>query len=497
MGNCLFGIKCRPLSYLTTPMSTYPDLQLYIDGEWRKTARDLSVLNPATEEEIGRLPHAEAADLDDALEAAARGFETWRRVPPVDRASVLLKASAIMRERQEEIATAITAEHGKPLTQARLEVIRGCEFFEWDAGEATRTYGRVIPSAPGVRYIVHHQPIGTVAAFSPWNFPMSQPCRKIAGAIAAGCSLIMKASEETPAGALHIARALHDAGLPPGVLNLVFGTPAEISEHLIRHDQVRLVAFTGSTAVGQHLTTLAAQHMTPVLMELGGHAPVIVCEDTDVETAAVSGAVRKMRNAGQVCTSPTRFFVHESIFEPYTETFVRRAAETVVGNGVGPDVEMGPLANDRRITALTELVEDALDKGAELKTGGSRLDGKGYFFQPTVLANVPETARVMHEEPFGPLAVINPVASLDDGIEQANSVPYGLAAYGFTNRADYVDRLIEGLEAGNVSINTLEASLPETPFGGVKSSGYGREGGTEGLHNYMIVKNVSHSLSIV
>jgi len=478
-------------------MSTYPDLHLFINGEWRKTARDLPVLNPATEEEIGRLPHAEKSDLDDALDAADKGFARWRQVAPVERANVLYRAAALMRERQEEIATAITAEHGKPISQARLEVIRGCEFFEWDAGEATRTYGRVIPSARGVRYIVHHEPIGTVAAFSPWNFPMSQPCRKVAGAIAAGCSIILKASEETPAGALHIARALHDAGLPPGVLNLVFGTPADISDHLIRQDQVRLVAFTGSTAVGRHLTILAAQHMTPVLMELGGHAPVIVCEDTDVEAAAITGAVRKMRNAGQVCTSPTRFFVHESIFEEYTKIFVRRAAKTVVGNGFDPGIEMGPLANDRRIAALSDLVEDALEHGAELKTGGSKVGGKGYFFQPTVLANVPDSARVMQEEPFGPLAMINPVSSLEEAIEKANSVPFGLAAYGFTNRADYVDRMIEDIEAGNVSINTLEASLPETPFGGVKSSGYGREGGTEGLHNYMITKNVSHSLSIV
>ncbi len=478
-------------------MNNYPDLYLYIHGEWRKTAHDLPVLNPATEEEIGRLPCAEISDLDDALESAARGFEVWRRVAPRERASVILKAAALLRERQDEIATAITAEHGKPLDQARLEVIRGCEFLEWDAGEATRTYGRVIPSAPGIRYIVHHQPIGIVAGFSPWNFPMSQPCRKIAGAIAAGCSIILKAAEETPAGALHIARAFHDAGLPPGVLNLVFGKPAEISDHLIKQDQVRLVAFTGSTEVGKHLTTLAAQSMTPVLMELGGHAPVIVCEDTNVEAAAMTGAIRKMRNAGQVCTSPTRFFVHESIFEEYTETFVRRAAETIVGNGVNAGVEMGPLANNRRIEALTDLVEDARAQGAEIKTGGSGMDGKGYFFQPTVLTNVPDTARVMQEEPFGPLAIINPVSSLAEAIEKANSVPFGLAAYGFSNRADYVDRMVDGIEAGNVSINTLEASLPETPFGGVKSSGNGREGGTEGLHNYMITKNISHSMSIV
>jgi len=478
-------------------MSTYPDLQLYINGAWRKAAGDIPVVNPATEEEIGRVPHATISDLDDALEAAQAGFRTWRQAAPVERANVLRKAAALMRERQEEIATSITAEHGKPIGQARLEVIRGCEFLEWDAGEATRTYGRVIPSAQGVRYVVQYEPIGVVAAFSPWNFPMSQPCRKIAGAIASGCSIILKAAEETPAGAVHIAKAFHDAGLPPGVLNLVFGIPAEISDHLIRQEAVRLVALTGSTAVGKHLTTLAAQHMTPVLMELGGHAPVIVCEDTDVEAAALSGAIRKMRNAGQVCTSPTRFFVHERIFEPFTDAFVRRAAETVVGEGHEPNVEMGPLANDRRIEALTDLVNNAIECGAELKTGGSKMAGRGYFFEPTVLANVPDTARVMQEEPFGPLAIVNPVASLDEAIEKANSVPFGLAAYGFTNRADYADRICAGLEAGNVSINTLEASLPETPFGGVKQSGYGREGGTEGLHNYMIIKNVSHSLSIV
>ncbi|MCI5112301.1 MAG: NAD-dependent succinate-semialdehyde dehydrogenase [Marivita sp.] len=478
-------------------MTSYPDLKLYIAGEWRDTREHLPVVNPATEVEIGRLPHAETSDLDDALSAAEVGFRIWRATAPRDRADVMLKAAAILRDRQEEIARAITAEHGKPLTQARLEVIRGCEFIEWDAGEAVRTYGRVIPSAQGVRYVVHHQPIGVVLGLSPWNFPMSQPCRKVAGALATGCSIILKAAEETPAGALHIARAFHDAGLPPGVLNLVFGTPAMISDHLIRQDPVRLVAFTGSTAVGRHLTTLASENMTRVLMELGGHAPVIVCEDTDVERAAISSAVRKYRNAGQVCTSPTRFFVHDSIFEHYADTFVKRAAATVVGNGTDAGVEMGPLANERRVPALAALVEDAREKGAEVRTGGARIGNKGYFFEPTVLVNVPDDARVMQEEPFGPLAVINPVSSLDEAIAKANSTPFGLAAYGFTNRADYIDRMTDEIEAGNVSFNTLEASLPETPFGGVKSSGYGREGGIEGLDNYMIVKNISHSMQIV
>ncbi len=478
-------------------MSNYPDLRLYIGGEWRKTSDDMLVINPATEAEIGRLPCARTCDLDDALTAAQDGFRLWRRTAPRDRADIMLKASKILRDRQEMIAQSITAEHGKPLPQARLEVIRGAEFIEWDAGEATRTYGRVIPSAPGVRYVVHHEPVGVVLGLSPWNFPMSQPCRKIAGALASGCSIILKAAEETPAGAMHIAEAFHDAGLPAGVLNLVFGEPAQISNHLIAQDPVRLVAFTGSTAVGRHLTTLASENMTRVLMELGGHAPVIVCEDTDVEKAALSSAVRKYRNAGQVCTSPTRFFVHESIFDQFIETFTKRAAATVVGNGLEAGVEMGPLANARRVPALATLVEDARDKGAEVLTGGGPMGDKGYFFAPTVLANVPDTANVMQEEPFGPLAVINPVASLEEAIAKANAVPFGLAAYGFTNRADYIDRMTDEVEAGNISFNTLEASLPETPFGGIKSSGYGREGGTEGLENYMNVKNVSHSIKVV
>ena len=475
----------------------YCDLKLFIGGKWRKTANDLSVVNPATEEELGRLPCAGQNDLDDALEAAENGFKIWSRTAPRDRADIIMRAAALMRDRQEEIAKAITAEHGKPLPQARMEVIRGAEFFEWDAGEAMRTYGRVIPAANGNKISVHHHPIGVVAAFSPWNFPMSQPARKIAGALASGCSIILKAAEETPAGAIHIAQAFQDAGLPPGVFNLVFGTPAEISEYLIPQNSVRLVAFTGSTSVGRHLTTLASQHMTSVLMELGGHAPVIVCEDTDVDKAAISGAERKMRNAGQVCTSPTRFFVDESIFDDYTDTFVKRAAKTVVGDGIVDGVEMGPLANDRRMPALIELVEDARDKGADVRTGGARHGNRGYFFQPTVLTNVPNEAQIMQKEPFGPIAVINPVSSLDEAIERANSVPYGLAGYAFTNRADHINRMIDEVEVGNLSINTLEASLPETPFGGVKSSGYGREGGSEGLENYITVKNVWHSSYIV
>lgn len=476
-------------------MTRYPDLQLYIGGTWRKTAQTLPVLNPADESVIGAVPIATQSDLDAALAAAADGFKVWSRTSPAKRAQVMLKAAAIMRERIEEIACSITLEHGKPIAQARLEVVRGCEFFEWDAAEGQRLYGRVIPSEPGIRYIVLHQPIGTVAAFSPWNFPMSQPSRKIGGALAAGCSIILKAAEETPTGALHIARAFHDAGLPAGVLNLVFGVPSEISEYLIPQDQIRMVAFTGSTAVGKRLTEMAARHMTPVLMELGGHAPVIVCDDVDPVAAAITSAVRKARNAGQVCTSPTRFYVQERHYEAFAKAFAEKARSVTVGDGFDPSTEMGPLANHRRVEALEMLVADARARGARVLAGGERLGKRGYFYPVTVLADLPDDARAMREEPFGPLALINPVSSLDDAIEKANSLPFGLAAYAFTHSARNVDRLIEGVEAGNLSINTLEASVPETPFGGVKESGHGREGGTEGLSHYTIVKNVSHSMA--
>lgn len=473
-------------------MSSYPEIQLYIAGKWHATAESQPILNPADENVLGEVPIAASSDLAAAVAAAADGFKIWSKTSPAQRADIILRAAALMRERTEEIAHAITLEHGKPLAQARLEVVRGCEFFEWDAAEGRRTYGRVIPSGPGIKYIVLQQPIGTVAAFSPWNFPMSQPSRKIAGALAAGCSIIMKASEETPAGAVHIARAFHDAGLPPGVLNLIFGMPSQISEYLIPQDKVRLVAFTGSTAVGKRLSELAARHMKPVLMELGGHAPVIVCEDVDPIAAAATSALRKFRNAGQVCTSPTRFFVQERLYERFTKAFAEKAKEVKVGNGLDPATEMGPLANHRRVEAMEALVADAKAKGGRVVAGGERLGNRGYFFAPTAIADVPDNARAMREEPFGPLALINPFGSLDEAIEQANALPFGLAAYAFTHSARTADRLAEGIEAGNFSINTLEASVAETPFGGVKDSGYGREGGIEGLSHYTIVKNVSH-----
>lgn len=477
-------------------MTTYPDLKLYIGGAWRKAAEEEHVLNPADESVIGAVPLASQADLDDALAAAAEGFKVWRNTSPRQRGDIILRATALMRERIDEIAYSMTLEHGKPLAQARLEVIRGCEFFEWDAAEGQRSYGRVIPSEPGIRYLVVHQPVGIVAAFSPWNFPMSQPSRKIAGALAAGCSIIIKAANETPAGVSHIAQAFHDAGLPPGVLNLIFGVPAKVSDYLIPRPETRLVAFTGSTAVGKHLSQLAARHMTPVLMELGGHAPVIVCDDVDPVAAAHLSATRKVRNAGQVCTSPTRFFVQEGIYEHFTKAFVEKARGVTIGNGLDAGTELGPVANARRVEALELLAADARARGARMLTGGERLGKRGFFFPPTVISELPDDALAMREEPFGPMALINPVRSVEEAIEKANAVPFGLAAYGFTHSAARAYQLAEGIEAGNVSINTLEASVAEVPFGGVKDSGYGREGGAEGLSQYLTVKTVSHRMTI-
>jgi succinate-semialdehyde dehydrogenase/glutarate-semialdehyde dehydrogenase len=469
---------------------TYPDIALYIDGHWRRAA-GAPIINPADESVLGAVPHATAADLDDALDAAARGFTVWRKTAPNARAQIILRAAALIRERAEDMAVAMTLEQGKPLDQARLEILRGCDIIEWDATEGMRMYGRVIPAGPGLQHTVHRLPIGPVAAFSPWNFPMSSPARKVAGALSSGCSIILKASEETPAGAVQLVRAFHDAGLPPGVLNLVFGDPAGISGHLVPHAAIRLITFTGSVPVGKHLAAMAGQHMKPAIMELGGHGPVIVCDDADPVATAIASVIAKSRNAGQVCVAPTRFFVHQSRYQAFTQTFAERAATLKIGNGLDRSTQLGPLANARRSAAMERLVADATSRGARVLAGGQRIGNRGYYYPLTVLAEVPDEALAMHEEPFGPLALINPVRDLDDAIARANALPFGLAGYAFTDSAANVKRLTDDVETGNLTINHFVASTAETPFGGVKDSGYGREGGTEGLACYTVTKNVS------
>lgn len=472
-------------------MPQYPELKLYIGGEW-KTAPGAPVINPADESVLGTVPHATRADLDNALAAAEHGFRVWSRTSPAKRADIILAATKLMRERVEEMAVAMTLEQGKPIAQSRLEILRGCEIIEWDAQEGRRVYGRVIPAEPGMRHTVLRQPIGVVAGFSPWNFPMSSPARKVGGALAAGCSIILKASEETPAGAVQLTQAFHDAGLPAGVLNLVFGKPSDISEYLIPQPAVRLVTFTGSVPVGKHLSAMAGAHMKPVIMELGGHSPVFVCDDIDPVAIGAASAIGKSRNAGQVCVSPTRFFVEDRIYDAFTSSFADKAASMKVGNGMDPATQIGPLANERRIAAMEMFVADAKERGARVVTGGARIGNRGYYYPLTVLADVPDDARAMREEPFGPLALVSRVRGLDEAIEKANSVPYGLAGYAFTNSARNADKLAESVEVGNLSINHFVASSAETPFGGVKDSGIGREGGVEGLHCYTVVKNVSH-----
>jgi succinate-semialdehyde dehydrogenase / glutarate-semialdehyde dehydrogenase len=470
----------------------YPEIELLIDGEWRGSAHTSPILNPSDEKVLGEIPHASIADLDQALAAAGRGFAQWRRVPPIQREQIMLDAARLLRARTEEIAHSIALDQGKPITQARAEVVVAAERIEWDASEGRRLYGRVVPGEPGMRHIVLREPVGVVAAFTPWNYPIASPTRKVAGALAAGCSIVLKGAEETPSGAMHLVRAFHDAGVPGGAVNLVFGNPAEISAHLIPKAGVRLITFTGSVPVGKHLASLAGQHMKPAIMELGGSSPVIVCEDVDPEAIAAQSVIGKSRNSGQVCVSPTRFFVQEDIFDPFVRAFAKAAQQVVLGDVLDPKTEMGPLANRRRLDAIQALVEDGVARGARLLSGGKPHGNRGYFYPMTVLAGVPDDARLMREEPFGPVAIVNPVKTLDEAIAKANATQFALSAYAFTNSARNVSALMDGIECGSLSINHYRASFAEAPFGGAKDSGYGREGGVEGLESYTYTRHVSH-----
>ena len=474
----------------------YADLKMLLDGEWSEGTGDrrVAVLNPANEQSLGDLPLAERDDLDRALAAMRAAQPKWAATAPGARARILRAAAEIMRARADEIAHQMTLEEGKILAEAKAETIAGIEILNWYAEEGRRAYGRIVQGAnPNVRQMVLKQPVGPVAAFTPWNFPVVTPARKIGGALAAGCTLLIKPSEETPAGALAIARALQEAGLPRGVLNVVFGVPAEISEYVIASDTIRKISFTGSIPVGKHLARLAAAGMKRATMELGGHGPVIVFDDVDAEKAAALSVAGKYRNAGQVCVSPTRFFVHDGIYRRFLETFTERAAALKVGDGLDQTSQMGPLANDRRMEAIDALVRDAVERGAELKTGGARIGNRGYFYAPTVLAEVPEDARIMNEEPFGPVAPIVRFKEFDEVVERANRLPFGLAGYAFTNSVETATRIGNALETGLVGINHFTISTPETPFGGMKESGYGSEGGLEGLDAYLATRFVTQA----
>ncbi|WP_454915654.1 NAD-dependent succinate-semialdehyde dehydrogenase [Xanthobacter sediminis] len=478
------------------PDVAYPDVQLHIDGVWREAegGSRIPVLNPATEEEIGSVAHAARADLDAALEASARGFDVWRKVSAYERSKLMRRAADILRERADAIAGLMTLEQGKPLHEARAETLSAADVIDWFAEEGRRAYGRVIPArASGIYQLVIKEPVGPVAAFTPWNFPINQVVRKLCGALAAGCSIIVKAPEETPASPAELIRAFVDAGVPKGVIGLVYGVPAEISQYLIPHPVIRKITFTGSTPVGKQLAALAGAHMKRATMELGGHSPVIVFDDADVTAAARLIAAAKFRNAGQVCVSPTRYLVQEKVYEEFVDAFVSVAKGVKVGNGLDPDTTMGPLANARRIPAMEALIADARQKGAQVATGGARIGNTGYFFEPTVVTGVTRDMRMMNEEPFGPLAMMLPFSDFDEAISEANRLPYGLASYAFTRSARTANAVAGAVEAGMMTINHLGLALPEVPFGGVKESGYGSEGGSEAIEAYLNPKFVSQA----
>jgi len=472
----------------------YSDVSLFIDGEWTAgtSGKSEPILNPATGKVLARLAHAGQGDLDRALAAADKGFKQWKAVSPYDRYKVLRKAAELMRARVDEIAELMTLEQGKPLAESKVEVTAAGDIIDWFAEEARRTYGQIIPArADGVSQLVTREPVGPVAAFTPWNFPINQAVRKVSAALAAGCSVILKGPEETPASCAALVRAYADAGVPAGVLNLVFGVPSEISEYLIAHPVIRKITFTGSTPVGKKLAALAGLHMKRITMELGGHAPAIVFDDADVAVAAKMLASAKFRNAGQVCVSPTRFLVHESVYAKFVDGFVATASNIKVGDGLLKDTRMGPLANSRRVEAMQMFVDDAVAKGAKLAIGGKRIGTEGYFFEPTVLTDVPANARILSEEPFGPIAPIVPFSSFDEVIAEANRLPFGLAAYAFTKSLKTASALGAQIESGMLSINHFGLALPEVPFGGIKDSGYGTEGGSEAINAYLNSKFVT------
>jgi len=478
-----------------TSMNTpYDPLYLFIGGQWL-TAQDratAAVVNPATGEEIGQVPLATAEDLDHALEVARLSFDQWRQTVPDQRAKILKRAADLILERAPHIAAQMTLEEGKPLRESLDEVTRAAEYFEWFAESARRIDGRVVPAnRPGVLQLVKRQAIGPVAAFTPWNFPAITPARKLSAALAAGCSVVLKPGEESPSTALALARALDDAGLPKGVLQVVFGVPDQVSSHLIASPIIRKVTFTGSVPIGRLLSARAAEGVKPITLELGGHGPVLVFADADIEKAAVEGVANRFRGTGQVCISSTRFLIQREAYAEFVEHFVAATEALKIGDGMDPQTQVGPLANPRQLAKMEQLIADAVEKGARVLAGGEALPGAGYFFQPTVLADVPMNARIMHEEPFGPIAILMPFDELSDGLQEANRLPYGLSAYAFTSNARTAIDVADGLEAGMIGINQYRIVATELPFGGMKESGHGSEGGIEGIEHYLTNKFIS------
>jgi succinate-semialdehyde dehydrogenase/glutarate-semialdehyde dehydrogenase len=473
---------------------TYPTaLGPYVAGEWLSAdgRESAAVHDPATGREQGRLTLVTTADLDRALEAAERGFQAWRAVAPEKRAAVLTKTAALLRERADQIARIATMEQGKPFAEAKGEVIAAAMMVDFHAGESVRVYGRVLMRPAGQRSMVLQQPVGPVAAFCAWNFPALNVVRKLTPAIAAGCSIILKPSEETPGSAVEVLRCFLDAGLPGDVAQIVFGVPDQVSRHLLASPVTRKLSFTGSVPVGKALMRLAADTVMKMTMELGGHAPVLVFDDCDLDKTLDTLVANKFRNAGQVCVSPTRFHVQEGIYDAFAQGFAERTRALKVGHGLEAGTTMGPMANPRRPEAIAALVEDARSIGGRVLVGGAAdASGGGFFYQPTVIADVPLEARAMNDEPFGPVALLRPFATTDEAIEQANRLPFGLAAYCFTENGRRQNLLAEAVESGMVAINQARLTWPDSPFGGLKESGFGSEDGPEGLASHMVTKAV-------
>ncbi|PQA86949.1 NAD-dependent succinate-semialdehyde dehydrogenase [Hyphococcus luteus] len=473
-------------------MSAYPELYMIIDGErvYAGDRRTHRVVNPATEETLGELPLAEPADLDRALAAAEKGFKIWRNAPAQERAAVLQGAARLLNERADDLARIATMEEGKPFPEARIEVMMNVGLFNFYAGECQRIYGRTLVRPAGMRSTVTKEPVGPVAAFAPWNFPIGNPGRKLGAPIAAGCSVILKSAEEAPASALGVLQALLDAGLPKEVAQAVYGVPDEVSRHLLASPIIRKLSFTGSTVVGKHLAKLAAEDMKRTTMELGGHGPVLVFKDSDLDKVLDTVVPQKFRNAGQVCVSPTRFMIEEDVYDDFVSGFTERAKALKIGNGLDDGVQMGPMANPRRPDAMEKLIGDAKDKGAKLHCGGERIGNQGFYYAPTVLSDVPQEAEIMNTEPFGPVALCNSFRSDDDAITEANRLPYGLAAYAWTQDATRQKRLAREIETGMLGINTAMIGGADSPFGGVKWSGHGSEDGPEGVEACLVTKAV-------
>ena len=462
----------------------------FVDGTGTESFR---VQSPSTGEILGEYVYASPADVRLAISSAKRAFSAWKQTSANQRSIILRNVASEIRGERDALAKQISLELGKPFAEAQKEVDTAAEMFEWGAEEARRLYGRLIPArAAGIVQVAQLEPMGVVGAFAGWNAPAITPCRKISGALSAGCTLVLKPSEETAGVALMIAQAAQRAGVPDGVLNLVFGNPGEIADIICTAPDVAMITFTGGTEVGKSLGAKAAAHMKRATLELGGHAPVVVWDDVDLDRVVSAAVATKFRNAGQVCTSPTRFLVHENVYADFCEKFAQRANKVVVGDPFEPSTSMGPLKNERRLSAIEALVKNARDSGAQILAGGNRKPGEGLFYEPTVIAVMDLSADVCSVEPFGPVALILPVKDAAEAVNEANRLPFGLASYVFTNNMQLAYRFSNEIEAGVVCVNDFQASLPETPFGGYKDSGLGSEGGIEGAREFVRTKCVRH-----